>query len=348
MTACVCVCVCVCVINAKNEPFSTAERSERVEIFFFAQRANTQKQALNKRPLPCDAMAPTVQNHAGARLPGLYTSVLRAADTSALRTADQQLYNHNSLTSWAHRVSLSKRTELLLHRTGDRCHAMPWRQQSRNAQARVPGSNTSALRAADTSVLRAANQQLYNRTSLTSWAHRGSLSKRRELVQLAHPPPPTPLFFADSRPPVSKVACLIFLFLLSTCMYHTFSHITFLGYNHMHSRASVFLDSLLSEHISFDDTMCPWRRLLPGYDTRFFLQRECCQCKEVVPIDHIRGKGLSSRLASGSKIRLTAGFEPCLQGLAPVSLAAPHSLVQCVPCFVHSIPVLAASHSSLA
>ena len=38
----------------------------------------------------------------------------------------------------------------------------------------VPRSDTSALRAED--------QQLYNRKPLTSWAHCGSLSKRRELV----------------------------------------------------------------------------------------------------------------------------------------------------------------------
>ena len=80
--------------------------------------------------------------------------------------------------------------------------------------------------------------------------------------------PPPPLFFADSRPPVSKVACLISLYLLSTCMYHTFSHITFLGYNHINSRASVFLDSLLSEHI-IRYHMCPWGRLLRGYLTVF-------------------------------------------------------------------------------
>ena len=122
--------------------------------------------------------------------------------------------------------------------------------------------------------------------------------------------PPPPLFFADSRPPVSKVACLISLYLLSTCIYHTFSHITFLDYNHMNSRASVLLDSLLSEHI-IRYHMCPWGRLLPGYRTRFFLQRGCCcQGKEVVPVDHTWGKGLSSCLTSGLKIRLTAGFEP--------------------------------------
>ena len=131
--------------------------------------------------------------------------------------------------------------------------------------------------------------------------------------------PPAHPFFADSRPPVSKVACLISLYLLSTCMYHTFSHITFLGCNHMNSRASVLLNSLLSEHI-IRYHMCPWGRLLPGYHARFFFQRGCCcQDKEVVPVDHIRGKGLSSRRTSGSKIRLTAGFEPCPQGPAPSS-----------------------------
>ena len=36
-------------------------------------------------------------------------------------------------------------------------------------------------------------------------------------------------------------------------------------------------------------------------------------------VDHIRGKGLSSCLTSGSKIRLTAGFEPCPQGPVPNS-----------------------------
>ena len=107
--------------------------------------------------------------------------------------------------------------------------------------------------------------------------------------------------------------------------YNTFSHITFLGYNHMNSRASVFLDSLRSEHI-IRYHMCPWGRLLPGYHTWFFLQRGCCsQGKEVVPVDHIRGKGLSSRLTSWSKIKLTSGFEPRPQGPAPSSLAAAHS-----------------------
>ena len=168
--------------------------------------------------------------------------------------------------------------------------------------------------------------------------------------------PPAHPVFADSRPPVSNVACLISLYFLSTCMYHTFSHITFLGYNHMNSRASILLDSLLSEHI-IRYHMCPWGRLIPGYHTRFFLQRGCCcQGKEVVPVDHIRGRGLSSRLTSGSrKSRLTAGFEPCPQGPVPSSFScstlsllmctlfcAFNTCVSCITLFLG----LAASHSS--
>ena len=72
----------------------------------------------------------------------------------------------------------------------------------------VPGLDTSALRREDTSALRAAEQQLYNRTALT-WTHRGSLSMRRELVLSRSPTPPP---FAHSRPPVSKVASCFFFF----------------------------------------------------------------------------------------------------------------------------------------
>ena len=116
------------------------------------------------------------------------------------------------------------------------------------------------------------------------------------------PTPPPPFLFADSRHPISKVRVLFPCICSPNCMYHTFDHITFLGYNHMNSRASVFLGSLLSEHI-IRYHMCPWGRLLPGYRTRFFLQRGCCcQGKEVVPVDHIRGKGLSPRLPLGRKL----------------------------------------------
>ena len=167
--------------------------------------------------------------------------------------------------------------------------------------------------------------------------------------------PPAHPVFADSQPPVSNVACLISLYLLSTCMCHTFSHITFLGYNHMNFRASVLLHSLLCEDI-IRYHMCPWGRLIPGYHTRFFLQRGCCcQDKEVVPVNHIMGKGLSSCRTSGSKIRLTVGFEPCPQGPAPSSLSCSTlSLLMCtlfcafntcVSCITFFLG-LAASHSS--
>ena len=112
--------------------FQRLNEVKELKIFFFAQRTNTQKQASSRRPLPCNAMTPTVQNHAGARCP----------DRTCQRYAQQ----------------------------------------------------TSS----------------YNRTSLTSWTHRGSLSKRSELVLSSLPPPPPP--FADSRPPVSKAACLISLY----------------------------------------------------------------------------------------------------------------------------------------
>ena len=42
--------------------FQRLNEVKELKIFFFAQFANTQKQASNRRPLQCDAMAPTVQN----------------------------------------------------------------------------------------------------------------------------------------------------------------------------------------------------------------------------------------------------------------------------------------------
>ena len=83
-----------------NEPFSTAERSERVEIFFFAQRANTRKQASSRRPMPWRQQSRTAQ--------------ARGAQMSCLSAEDQRRYNRTSLTSRAHRGSLSKRRELVL------------------------------------------------------------------------------------------------------------------------------------------------------------------------------------------------------------------------------------------
>ena len=223
--------------------FQRLNEVKELKIFFFAQRANTPKQASSS-----DALAPTVQNRAGAR--------------------------------WSDDTSVQKTSSYIT--------ARPW----------LPGLIV------------------------------GPCPSEESLCCPARPPAHP--VFADSRPLVSNVACLISLYLLSTCMYHTFSHITFLGYNHMNSRASVLLDSLLSEHI-IRYHMYPWVRLIPSYHTRFFLHRGCCcQGKEVVPVDHIRGKGLSSCLTSGSKIRLTAGFEPCPQGPALSSFSwSTLSLLMC-------------------
>ena len=69
----------------------------------------------------------------------------------------------------------------------------------------------------------------------------GLCPSEEELVLSSLPTRP-PLFSGLGPQSLYNVACLISLYLLSTCMYHTFSHITFLGYNHMTSRASVLLD----------------------------------------------------------------------------------------------------------
>ena len=85
--------------------FQRLNEVKELKIFYFLQRANTRKQASSRRPLPSDALAPTVQNHACA---------VPQSDTSPMRREDQQLYNRTSLTSWALRGSLSKRRELVL------------------------------------------------------------------------------------------------------------------------------------------------------------------------------------------------------------------------------------------
>ena len=238
--------------------------------------------------------------------------------------------------SWKFSFSCNARIHRSRHRASDCCHAMPWRQQPRTAQAR--GAWMTRQHTED--------RQLYNRTFPTSRAHRGSLSKRRELVLsslptrplfspslgpqsltlrvsfpcICSPPvciicsvtslslatttwtPEHPFFSTHCYPNASSDITCISLYLLSTCMYHMFSHITFLGYNHMNSRASVLLDSLLSERI-IRYHMCPWGRLIPGYRTRFFLQRGCCcQGKEVVSVDHIRGKGSVPVVPLGRKL----------------------------------------------
>ena len=91
---------------------------------------------------------------------------------------------------------------------------MPWRQQSRTAQAR---GDRMTCQCAD-------DQQLYNCPTMTSWAHRGSLSKRTELVLSSLPTRP-PLFSPSPRPPVSNVACVIsFVFALHLYVSYVQSH----------------------------------------------------------------------------------------------------------------------------
>ena len=47
--------------------FQRLNEVKELKILFFAQRANTRKQASSRRLLPCDALAPTAQNRASAR-----------------------------------------------------------------------------------------------------------------------------------------------------------------------------------------------------------------------------------------------------------------------------------------
>ena len=51
----------------KMNHFQRLNEVKELKILFFAQRANTRKQASSKRLLPCDALAPTAQNRASAR-----------------------------------------------------------------------------------------------------------------------------------------------------------------------------------------------------------------------------------------------------------------------------------------
>ena len=80
--------------------FQRLNKVKELKIFFFAQRANTRKQASSRRPMPWRQQSRTAQA-CGAQM-------------SRLSAEEQQLYNCTSLTSRAHRGSLSKRRELVL------------------------------------------------------------------------------------------------------------------------------------------------------------------------------------------------------------------------------------------
>ena len=83
-----------------------AERSERVENFHFPATHEYTEAGIEQATV-------AMQCH-GANSPEPRRRAVPGSDTSALRAADQQLYNSTSLTTWAHRRSLSKRRELVL------------------------------------------------------------------------------------------------------------------------------------------------------------------------------------------------------------------------------------------
>ena len=115
---------------------------------------------------------------------------------------------------------------------------MPWRQQSRTAQAY--GDRMTCQCAED--------QQLYNCPTMTSWAHRGSLSKRRELVLSSLPTRP-PLFLGLG--PQSLTLRVSFPCICSppVCITHITCHVTFLGYTHeLQSIRSSRLTAIRTHH----------------------------------------------------------------------------------------------------
>ena len=97
-----------------NEPFLTAERSERVENVFFRATQEYTEAGIEQATVAMRCHGANSPEPRRGAVPGLDTSALCAADTSAPRAADQQLYNRTSLTSWAHRGSLSRRREPVL------------------------------------------------------------------------------------------------------------------------------------------------------------------------------------------------------------------------------------------
>ena len=84
----------------KMNHFQRLNEVKELKMFFFARRTNTRKQASSRRPMPWRQQSRTAQ--------------ARGAQTSCLSAEDQRLYNRTSLTSRAHRGSLSKRRELVL------------------------------------------------------------------------------------------------------------------------------------------------------------------------------------------------------------------------------------------
>ena len=191
--------------------FQRLNEVKELKIFFFAQRANTQKQASNRKPLPCDARAPTVQNRTGAVCP----------NRTRQRCAQQ---------------------------TSSYITALPW----------PPGLIM------------------------------GPLSKWRDIVLSSLPTHPTP--FSPILGPRS-LSCLSHFLVFSLHLYVLYVQSHHFPWLQPHALQSILFSRITAIRIHLIIWhMCPWRRLLPCYNTRFFLQRGCCcQGKEVVPVHHIGG-----------------------------------------------------------
>ena len=123
-------------------------------------------------------------------------AVVQLAFTDKLRLTGREwtiFHGWTKWKSWKFSFSRNARIHRSRHRGDDCCHATPWRQQPRTAQAR--GTWMTRQHTED--------RQLLNWTFPTSRAHRGSLSKRRELVLSSLPTPPPPPSFSQILGPRS-------------------------------------------------------------------------------------------------------------------------------------------------
>ena len=193
--------------------------------------------------------------------------------------------------SWKFSFSRNARIHGSRHRASDCCHATPWRQQPRTAQAR--GAWMTRQHTED--------RQLYNRTFPTSRAHRGSLSKRRELVLSSLPTRP-PLF-SPSLGPQSLTLRVSFPCICSppVCIICSVTSLSLATTTWTPEHP--FFSTHCYPNASSDITCVLGGGSFPVTSHVFFLQRGCCcQGKEVVPVDHIRGKGSVPVLPLGRKL----------------------------------------------
>ena len=103
------------------------------------------------------------------------------------------------------------------------------------------------------------------------------------------------------------------------------SHMTYLSYSHMHSRAPLNLGTLLSSHYAMSHVFL--EEALSWFMTHGFSSKGIAAVRaRKLSVDHIKGKGFQSRLTFGSKIRLTARIEPCLLRLSRSSLHSPRCI----------------------